>query len=83
MSLKKDDNGSALPVLAYLAGIVVFGMVYWFMNLLHIDLRFVSLQGNPFGLITFTWTAIVIVYIIFGAIWLIKQYRTKQYPYGG
>jgi len=83
MSFIKNEEGSALPILAYIAGLVCFGVVYWFMNGLHIDLRFVSLQGTPFTFIEFMWTAIVVVYVIFGAIWLIKQYTKKKYPYGG
>lgn len=75
---------SFLPVMEYLTGIATFGFFYWLMNGILDELTGagVSETGNVYDLLFYFWTAILLVYLIFGGWWVIRKYNEPQYPGG-
>ena len=73
---------SFIPVLEYLAGITVFGFVYWIMDGVLDALKEsgVSATGDVYNLLFYMWVGILVVYLLFGGWWLIRQYDEQQYP---
>lgn len=73
---------SFLPVLKYGTGLFIFGLVYWLLNGFVDDLKDISINDNTYQLLMYFWAGILIIYIIFGGFWLIRQYLKREY-YGG
>ena len=73
---------SFLPVLKYGTGLAIFGLCYWFMNGFVTDLSVMSETGDTYNLLTMIWAALIIIYLLFGGFWLIRQYTKREY-YGG
>ena len=65
---------SAIHVLEYIIGLAVFGFAYWIMDGIVQELKHVSLTTPPYNLIMYLWTGIIVIYLIFGAIWLARTY---------
>lgn len=75
---------SYVPVLAYLGGIGVFGFVYWLLDGILDYLIEVGVHetGSVWSFLTYGWTGLLVMYIIFGGIWVMRQYNIDQYYRG-
>lgn len=76
---------SFLPVLEYGAGIFAFGFVYWIMQGV-IDSIYGTGMTTGSGvqmLLGYFWMGILIIYLIFGGIWMIRKYNESEYQQGG
>jgi len=62
----------------YLAGIVMFGLMYWLMNGILLDMTGVSITGTTYDFIMLMWKGILLVYLIFGGIWVIRRYNEQE-----
>jgi len=71
---------SAIHIIEYLAGLGVFGLAYWLLNGIFNSIKGISLTTSPYNLILYIWTGTIIVYLIFGVIWLARMYSE---PNGG
>jgi len=76
--LIKNEEASAIPVLLYIFGFLVFGFTYWLLNGVKLMLDNVAPTGNLTLLFNMLWTGIIFVYMIFGGFWLMKQYRKRE-----
>jgi hypothetical protein len=77
---------SFVPVLLYSIGLAVFGFVYWLMdNILRI---FIGMNiadtttFNCYDLLIYLWTGIIVIYVIFGGLWLVRTYNERPYQEG-
>ena len=76
---------SFVPVMGYLMGLGVFGFTYWLMDGILDDFIAVGVHetGNIWDFLQYGWVGLLIIYIIFGGIWVIKKYNENQYSAGG
>ena len=72
---------SAIPVMMYLAGIPTFGLLYWLMDGIMDSIlsQNVHVTGDVFDLGFYLWAGMLIVYLIFGGIWVVRKYDEAQY----
>ena len=70
---------SFIPVIEYLAGFTFFGFVYWLLDGIQEELQGVSETGNVYDLALYVWIGIIILYLIFGGIWVARQYTEPEY----
>jgi len=65
-------------------GLAVFGFVYWFMDGIVDELTALGIHTtcDTYTLMTYFWTSILIVYLIFGGWWLVRKYDEWQYQRG-
>jgi len=68
-----------LPVIEYIGGIIFFGLGYWLLDGIQVELQGVSETGNIYDLAQYIWIGITILYLIFGGIWVVRKYTEKQY----
>ena len=73
---------SAVPVLGYLGGLFTFGFIWWLLNGIRQDMETVSETGTLFDLLIYFWYGIIIIYLVFGGIWLVRKYNEQQYQGG-
>ena len=65
------DNGtSILYVLEYLLGFAVFGIIYWILNGILIDISTVATNNIVYDFSSMIWTGSLVIYIIVGVFWL-------------
>lgn len=60
----------------YLMGFPFFGLVYWIMNGILVDLRSISVQDTVFQYGNYIWAACVVIYIVFGIFYFIRRLKT-------
>lgn len=70
---------SFIPVFQYLGGIGVFGLLYWLMNGILRDIQSIATEGSALDILLFFWLAILVVYLIFGGIWVSRKYNEQEY----
>ena len=70
---------SAIHVLEYVGGLVFFGITYWLLDGIQVELQSVSSSGNVYDLYLYFWVGAIIIYIIFGGIWVARKYNEKEY----
>ena len=75
---------SAIPVLQYSIGIGVFGFVYWLLDGILDTMKAtgVSETGSVYDIMIFLWLAILVIYLIFGGIWVVRKYNEAEYRGG-
>jgi len=75
---------SAGPVIGYVFGIGIFAAAGWFLNGIKDAILGVGLHQNNDVLVFFqyVWTATFILFLIFGGIYVIRQYNEKSYTGG-
>ena len=82
-----ETIGNAGNIFLYIIGLVVFGFIYWFLDhmlTLFIDANIADTTTfNCWALLRYVWAGIVIVYVIFGGIWLIRSFQSREYIEGG
>lgn len=73
-----------IPVIAYLLGLGVFGLVYWLLdNILDLFIaESLHITGAVFTLSMAIWTAGLILYLIVGGIWVMRKYNEQEYQGG-
>lgn len=76
---------SYLPVIEYLAGLTVFGFVYWILDSIVTELKRTSISqtGYTYDLILYVWVGIILLYLIFGGMWVIRKYNEAEYQNRG
>jgi len=78
---------SFLPVIEYLGGLAVFGLVYWIMDDILREILGTGyplmVTGNVYDLFMYLWMGIIAIYLIFGGWWLVRKYNEEQYQRGG
>ena len=71
--------GNAANVFLYVLGIVVFGIMYWLIGgILGIIIDTGVADTTTYScwdIMWYVWCGLVIVYLVFGGIWLIKSYK--------
>jgi len=70
---------SFLPIVEYLGGLAFFGMAYWLLDGIKTEIQGVSETGNLYDLALYVWIGIVIVYLIFGGVWVVRKYSHREY----
>lgn len=70
-----------IPVLIYLFGLGVFGFIRWIMDgiLEQLEALGVHQTGPVYIFLNMVWTGALVVYLIFGGIWLIRKYDEREY----
>lgn len=71
---------SFLPVIEYLAGIGVFGFVYWVLDNIVDEFLAVGVHrtGDVHDLLFYLWLGILVIYLVFGGLWVIREYNKPQ-----
>ena len=73
-------------VILYLIGLVVFGFVYWLLD--GIADIFIAMNianttdFTSYELVKYIWAGVVVVYLIFGGVWLIRSFQRQTYAGG-
>jgi len=72
---KEGKKMSFIPVLQYGVGLGIFGFIYWLLDGIMDDFVAVGIHetGSIYTFLTFVWAAVVVIYLIFGGWWVIKQ----------
>jgi len=76
---------SMIPLAMYTVGIVVVGFAGWLINGIKDALISANIHetGATYDFLTYIWTGLFIIYLIFGGLWLIKKYNETEYQQGG
>ena len=71
----------------YFIGLAVFGFLYWLLDgilTIFIDTGVADTTTfTPWELMIYVWAGIVIVYLLFGGIWLVRSFQKATYEPGG
>lgn len=66
-------------VLLYIIGIVVFGFLYWLLNGMLDIIKATGVADTStftvYPFLLYVWSGIVIVYLVFGGIWLVRCFE--------
>ena len=77
--------GNFTNVLMYFIGLVVFGFLYWLLDgMMDIFIGTAVADTTTFScydLLMYVWSGIVVVYLVFGGIWLIRSFQKQSYEY--
>jgi len=75
---------SFIPVIQYLAGLVVFGFTYWLMNGILDEIKDtgIAVASDSYNLLLYLWVGIIIIYLVFGGWWLVRKYDEREYMGG-
>ena len=65
---------SAIHVIEYITGLGVFGLVYWLLDGILTEIKGVSNTDSPYTFILYVWAGVIIIYLIFGVVWLVRSY---------
>ena len=70
-----------IPTIVYLVGLGVFGFIYWLMNgiLEQLEALGVHQTGVVYTFLNMIWLGALVVYLLFGGIWLIRKYDEREY----
>jgi hypothetical protein len=71
--------GNFSNVVMYLVGLAVFGFIYWLLDgIVKIMIGTNVADTTTFtsyDLIVYVWAGIVVVYLVFGGIWLVRSFQ--------
>jgi hypothetical protein len=71
--------GNAANIFLYLIGLIVFGFLYWLLNGLTDIIKATNVADTTtftsYDLMLYVWAGIVIVYVLFGGLWLIRSFQ--------
>lgn len=75
---------SFIPALSYFAGMGVLGFVGWLLDGILQDFVDVGIHesGTVFSFFMYIWSAVFIVYLVFGGYYVIRLYNEDQYRGG-
>lgn len=72
----------AANIFLYLVGIVVFGFIYWLLNGMLDMIKAANVADTTtftsYDILLYVWAGIVIVYVLFGGLWLIRSFRSQE-----
>ena len=82
-----ETIGNAGNIFLYIIGIIVFGIIAWLLNGM-MDMFIAAniadtTTFNCWALLRYVWAGLPIVYILFGGIWLIRSFQSREYVEGG
>lgn len=84
--LTNNTEASFIPVLLYLIGLIMFGFMTWLLDGILGMFRALGIHNTTdfgaYDILVFIWYSIVVLYLIFGAIWLIRTYNEPQHQGG-
>ena len=73
---------SFIPAMMYIIGLVAFGIFYWLLDgILDILIATNIADTTTYGvypLLLYFWSGLVICYLIFGGIWVVRTYNEKE-----
>jgi lipopolysaccharide export LptBFGC system permease protein LptF len=76
-----ETIGNAGNIFLYIIGLVVFGFIYWLLdNMLDLFIAANVADTTTFSswpLLLYVWAGIVIVYVVFGGLWLIRSFQNQ------
>lgn len=85
-SLLDNTDASFIPVVLYFIGLILFGFLTWLLDGILGMFRALGLQNTTdfgaYDILIYIWYGVVVVYIIFGGIWLVRTYNERQYQEG-
>jgi len=77
-----ETIGNASNVFLYLIAFPVFGFIYWLldniMNVMEATNIADTTSFTVWDFLMFVWYGIVVVYVIFGGIWLVKSFSSQE-----
>ena len=66
-------------VILYFIGLAVFGFLYWLLDGILSIMRATNIQNTtdftPWDLLIYIWAGIVVVYLVFGGIWMVRSFQ--------
>jgi len=76
---------SFIPVLQYLGGAAVLGFIGWVLDGILNTLIDVGIHetGDVYDFLMYLWTAVFIVYLVFGGWWMVRKYNEIEYRNNG
>lgn len=69
---------SMLPVLEYFAGLGLMGLGYWLFDGIKTEIQTASAVTDVYTLANYAWAGMLLIYLLFGGIWLIRRYAEKN-----
>jgi len=80
-----ETVGNFTNILLYFIGLAVFGFIYWLLNGILDIIKATNIANTtyftPYDLLIYVWAGIVVVYLVFGGIWLIRSFQKQTYEY--
>ena len=75
---------SAIPIIEYILGLGVFGLVYWILDGIKEVFINVNIHQRTvvWDLLQYIWLGTLIIYIVFGAWYTIRKYNESEYQMG-
>jgi len=75
---------SFIPVLQYLTGLGVVGFTMWVLNGIMDEFTALNIHvtASVYTLMDFLWAGVILIYLLFGGIWLIRKYNEEEYMRG-
>ena len=70
---------SATPAIAYVGGLFLFGFMWWLFNGIKGYFEPLTQNTDVVTLLNYFWLGIILIYLIFGGIWLARTYNERQY----
>jgi len=70
---------SFIPVMSYIAGIAVFGFLYWILDGIREAVQVYSSTGGVYDLMSYLWAGSLVVYLIFGGWYVVRLYNEQNY----
>lgn len=76
---------SMIPALSYISGFAVLGWIGWILGGIKDDIIDVGIHetGTIWGFMGYAWTAVFIIYTVFGGYYVIRLYNEQHYQKGG
>jgi hypothetical protein len=69
-------------ILLYFIGLAMFGFLYWLIDGITSILVATNIQNTtyftPWNLLMYVWAGIVIVYLVFGGVWLVRSFQRNS-----
>lgn len=66
-------------VVMYFIGLAIFGVLYWILNGITDILKAANIADittfTPYDLLMYVWGGIVVVYLIFGGVWMVRSFQ--------
>ncbi len=73
---------SFIPVVYYLTGLAVFGFLTWLLDGIAVIFRDMNIADTTtygsYDILWYIWYGIVVVYLIFGGLWLVRKYNERE-----
>ena len=76
---------SFIPVLQYIGGAAVLGFIGWVLDGILEDFIAIGIHetGDAWNILMYLWTAVFIIYMVFGGWWMVRKYNELEYRDSG